>query len=195
MAVESTSGYAGAAGAESGALSALVVPEPLPTGRLTRAALAVVRIVVAMMWIQNVNWKIPSDFGRSRNSDLYHFVSGAVEHPVLAPYTWVVQHVVLPNFTLFGYITLLTEFALGAFLLAGLFTRLFAAVGILQSGAIALSVLNTPGEWHWSYYLMISAHLLLLAFAAGRVAGVDGLLRPRWRRSNGLPARLALAAS
>ena len=76
-----------------------------------------------------------------------------------------------------------------------MFTRLFAAVGIAQSGAIALSVLNTPGEWHWSYYLMISAHLLLLAFAAGRVAGVDGLLRPRWRRSSGLPARLALVAS
>jgi len=195
MAVESTSGYAGTAGAQPPARTDDEVPEPLPTGPLTRAALATVRVVVALMWIQNVNWKIPSDFGRERNSDLYHFVTGAVDHPVFAPYTWVVQHLVLANFTLFGYLTLVTEFALGAFLLAGLFTRLFAAVGVLQSGAIALSVLNTPNEWHWSYYLMICAHVLLLAFAAGRVAGVDGLLRPQWRRSSGLLARLAMVAS
>lgn len=195
MAVESASGYAGAAGVQPVARAEHGAPEPLPSGPATRAALAGVRVVVALMWIQNVNWKIPPDFGRSRDADLYHFVKGAVDHPVLAPYSWVVEHVVLPNLTLFGYLTLVTEFALGAFLLAGLFTRLFAAVGILQSGAIALSVLNTPGEWHWSYYLMIVAHVLLLAFAAGRAGGVDGLLRPRWRRSRGLPARLAMVAS
>jgi uncharacterized membrane protein YphA (DoxX/SURF4 family) len=169
--------------------------EPLESGRLSRALVAVVRIVVALMWIQNLNWKIPPDFGRSRKADLFAFVQDAVTHPVVPAYSWLVEHLILPNLTLFGYVTLLTEFGLGVFLLAGLFTRLWALVGIAQTVAITLSVLNTPGEWHWAYFLMLAAHLLLFATAAGRVAGLDGILRPLWRHSTGRLARLAVIAS
>ena len=174
----------------------VVVPlEPLANGRLSRALVAVVRVVVAMMWIQNLNWKIPPDFGRDRKADLFAFVQDAVTHPVVPAYSWLVEHLILPNLPLFGYLTLLTEFGLGVFLLTGLLTRLWALVGVAQSVAIALSVLNTPGEWHWAYYLMIAAHLLLFATAAGRVAGLDGVLRPGWRRSRSRVARLAVIAS
>jgi thiosulfate dehydrogenase (quinone) large subunit len=158
------------------------VLEPLEAGRPTRVLVAGVRVVVAMMWIQNLNWKIPPDFGRARKADLFAFVQDAVTHPVVPAYSWLVEHLILPNLTLFGYLTLLTEFGLGVFLLTGLLTRFWALVGIAQSLAIALSVLNTPGEWHWAYFLMIAAHVLLFATAAGRVAGLDGVLRPLWRR-------------
>jgi thiosulfate dehydrogenase [quinone] large subunit len=170
-------------------------PEPLDVGRTSRALLAGVRVAVAFLWIQNLNWKIPPDFGRDRNADLYAYVQDAVEHPVFPPFSWVVEHVVLPNFIPFGYLTLLTEFALGVFLFAGLLTRLFALVGIAQTVAITLSVLNTPNEWHWAYFLMLAAHVVLLATAAGRAYGLDGLLRPGWRRSSGRLARAAVAAS
>ncbi len=176
-------------------IGAAPAPEALDSGRLTRPLVAGIRIVVALMWIQNVNWKIPPDFGRDRRADLWGFVNDAVVHPVFPPYSWVVEHVVQPNFIAFGWLTLLTEFGLGVFLLTGLLTRLWALVGIGQSLAIALSVLNTPGEWHWSYYLMIAAHVLLFAVAAGRAGGLDGLLRPVWRRSPGPLARLAVLAS
>ncbi len=169
--------------------------EALDGGRLTRGLVAGVRVVVALMWIQNLNWKIPPDFGRARHADLWRFVNDAVVHPVVPAYSWVVEHVVQPNFVAFGWVTLLTEFGLGVFLLAGLFTRFWALVGIAQSLAITLSVLNTPGEWHWSYFLMIAAHVLLLAVAAGRAGGLDGLLRPIWRRSSGPLARWAVLAS
>ncbi len=172
-----------------------VTAEPLDVGPLSRRLIVGVRIAVALMWIQNLNWKIPPDFGRDRQADLYSYVEEAVRHPVLAPYSWVVEHLVLPNFVFFGWITLLTEFALGVFLLTGLLTRLWALVGIAQSLAIALSVLNVPGEWHWAYYLMIAAHLVLFAVGAGRVGGLDGLYRPLWRRSERLPARWAVLAS
>jgi thiosulfate dehydrogenase (quinone) large subunit len=169
--------------------------EALDTGRLTRPPVAAVRIVVALMWIQNLNWKIPPDFGRARRADLWGFVNDAVEHPVVPAYSWVVEHLVLPNFVAFGWLTLLTEFGIGVFLLAGLLTRLWALVGIAQSLAITLSVLNTPGEWHWSYFLMIAVHVLLFSVAAGRAGGLDGVLRPSWHRSSGLLARLAVLAS
>ncbi|MFE3452515.1 hypothetical protein ACFXJ8_26695, partial [Nonomuraea sp. NPDC059194] len=74
---------------------------------LPRAApglLAFVRVAVALMWIQNVGWKTPgSDFGRAgRPGGLYLFTSYAVDHPVFPPYAWLVEHVVLPNFLIFG---------------------------------------------------------------------------------------------
>ncbi len=167
----------------------------IPTGRPTRAVLAAVRIAVGLMWLQNVNWKRPPDFGQAAENGLYQYTSYAVENPVLAPFSWLVQNVIFPNFVLFGWGVLLAEFCLGAFLLVGFLTRFWAIVGILQTLAITLSVLNTPAEWQWSYYLMFAAQFVILATAAGRVTGVDGLLRPRWSLSSGRPARIAMALS
>jgi thiosulfate dehydrogenase [quinone] large subunit len=147
------------------------------------------------MWVQNLNWKIPPDFGRDEGGGLYGWVRGAVDRPVLAPYSWIVEHLVLPHFVVFGYLTLLTEFALGVFLMVGLLTRLWALVGIAQTLAITFSVLNTPHEWHWTYYLMLIAHLVLLATAAGRAHGLDGVFRPNWRHSDARLARLAVMSS
>jgi thiosulfate dehydrogenase [quinone] large subunit len=167
----------------------------IETGRAARAVLAAVRIAVGLMWLQNVNWKRPPDFGQAAHNGLYQFTSDAVKHPVLEPFTWLVQHVIYPNFALFGWGVLIMEFCLGAFLLVGFLTRFWAAIGILQTLAITLSVLNTPGEWQWSYYLMFAAQFVILATAAGRIAGVDGLLRPRWSIIQGRPVRIAMVLS
>ncbi len=160
--------------------------------RMSRWIIVLARVGLAFLWIQNVSWKSPGDnFGRNSGTGLYGYTVDAVTHPVFAPYASFVKHVVLPNFTFFAWMTLLVEAALGAFLLVGLATRFFALVGVVQSVAIMLSVLNLPGEWHWSYYLMIIGHLFLFATAAGRVGGLDGLLRPRWLASGRPLMRLA----
>ena len=115
-----------------------------------------------------------------------------MDHPVLAPWAWLVQHVILPNFTPFGWLTLILESSIGAFLFIGLATRLWALVGIGQTIAITLSVLYTPGEWAWSYFLMLLAHITLFATAAGRYYRLDGVLRDRWLAAPGrLPRLLA----
>lgn len=147
------------------------------------------------MWFVNAGWKRPPDFGEDAGKGLYRFTSDAVEHEVFGPFAWVVDNVVLPNFTAFGWLVLLTEAALGAFLLLGLFTRFWALVGVAQSVAIALSVLNAPDEWPWSYYLMIAANLSLYATAAGRYFGLDGVLRPLWSQRPTRASRLALRCS
>jgi thiosulfate dehydrogenase [quinone] large subunit len=171
--------------------------EPLEDSRGVRIGLAAVRVGVALLWVQNAGWKTPPDFGANDSpvSGLRKFTGYAVEHEVFPPYAWLVDNVVLPNFTLFGWLVLLVEAALGAFLLIGLATRFWAAVGIAQTLAITLSVLNAPEEWHWSYFLMLIAHVALLATAAGRSYGLDGLLRRRWRRSDSRLAALLLRAS
>ncbi len=155
---------------------------------IARGGVAALRIGVGLLWIQNVAWKVPPDFGEHANTGLYFFTRFAVDRPVFPPYAGFVEHVVLPNFAFFGWMTLLIEAGLGAFLLVGLATRFWAVVGVAQSLAIMLSVLNAPGEWHWSYYLMILAHVAVFATAAGRSFGVDGVLRPGWQKS---PGRLA----
>lgn len=165
------------------------------TGPATRVVLAAVRIAVGLMWLQNVNWKRPPDFGQASHNGLYQYASDAVKHPVLEPFTWLVKNVIYPNFDVFGWGVLIVEFCLGAFLVAGFLTRFWAVIAILQTIAITLSVLNTPGEWQWSYYLMFAAEFVILATAAGRVAGVDALLRPRWSLSTGRPSRIAMVLS
>ncbi|RZU31140.1 DoxX family protein [Blastococcus saxobsidens] len=169
--------------------------EPLDTGRGSRGAVAAVRVVVGMLWVANSGWKTPPDFGQDTGTGLFRFTRYAVEHPVFPPYTWLVDNVVLPNFVLFGYAVLLLEAALGAFLLVGLATRLWAVLGMVQTTAITLSVLNAPDEFPWTYYLMFAAHVVLFATAAGRTAGLDGLLRPLWHRSDGRVARILMRVS
>ncbi|MEP7054060.1 MAG: DoxX family protein [Actinomycetota bacterium] len=169
---------------------------PLDSSRLSRALIAVVRVAAAFLWIQNAGWKIPPTFGKDANpSGLFEWASKAVKYPVFPPYSWLVEHVVLPHFTLFGWGVLVVESSLGAFLLIGLATRFWALVGIGQTLAITLSVLNAPGEWHWSYFLMLMVHLVLFAVAAGRYGGLDGVLRPRWQTSQSPLARILMRVS
>ncbi|GAB3232131.1 hypothetical protein GCM10027447_27660 [Glycomyces halotolerans] len=158
--------------------------------------IAATRIGVAFLWIDNVSWKRPPDFGEGEPpSTLYRWVLNGIEYEVLAPWAWFLENVVVPNFTVFGWLVLAIETSLGAFLLIGLFTRAAALLGLVQTVAIALSALAAPHEWYWAYLLMGLVHLLLLATAAGRYGGMDGLLRPHWQRRTGPLPRLMKAAS
>jgi thiosulfate dehydrogenase [quinone] large subunit len=171
--------------------------ERLDDSRIGRPLIAVVRIGVAFLWIQNLGWKVPPSFGEGSTppEGLYQFTRYAVDYPVFTPYANFVDHVVLPNFVAFAWLTLLLEACIGAFLLIGLAVRFWALVGAAQSLVITLSVLNAPNEWHWAYYLMILSHLALFAVAAGRAGGLDGALRPVWRQSTGRLARTLLTVS
>jgi thiosulfate dehydrogenase [quinone] large subunit len=168
---------------------------PALEGRASRAAIWLVRIVVALVWLQGAGWKRPPDFGESTASGLYRYTAYAVDYPVFGPWKWFVQDVVLPNFTAFGWLVLITEAALGAFLLIGLATRFWAIVGALQALAIGLSAANGPNEFGGTYWVLVVANLALFATAAGRVGGLDGVLRPAWRASRRRIARWMAACS
>ncbi|MGA8208848.1 MAG: hypothetical protein WB798_01705 [Nocardioidaceae bacterium] len=143
-------------------------------------ASAFLRVLVGLLWLYNVSWKRPPDFGQDRDNGLWHFTLAAVENPVFPPYSWVVEHLVLPVFPLFGWGVLVAETALAVMLLTGSFVRLAALLGVAQSLAIGLSVAQTPGEWPWSYWMMIGIHVVLLFSAAGSVLAVDAWrARPR----------------
>jgi uncharacterized membrane protein YphA (DoxX/SURF4 family) len=149
------------------------------TDRLTSPLIGSMRIVVGLLWLANLEWKRPPDFGLINKNGLYKYVDSAVRNPVFGPYSWFIENVVLKQYRLFGWITLLVEAVVAACLILGLFTRFAALVGALLSVSILLSVLyyDQQYEWPWSYYLMIAIHLLLVATLAGRHWGLDGVLR------------------
>ncbi|WP_299444788.1 hypothetical protein [uncultured Phycicoccus sp.] len=133
------------------------------------------RILLGFLWLWNVNWKIPPDFGEAGGRGLYKFTAFAVSDPVLPPYSYVVEHVVLPNLAVFGWGVIVAETALAVLLLSGAWIRAAAALGIAQSLAIGLSVAFAPNEWPWAYLLMLGAHVALLASSSGRYLAVDAI--------------------
>lgn len=147
--------------------------DEVPRGHALAAT--ALRVLLGLMWLYNVAWKRAPDFGQDAGNGLFKFTSYAVSHPVLPPYSWVVEHAVLPHFQVFGWVVLAAETTLAVLLLTGTWVRGAAALGVAQSVAIALSVAYAPAEWPWSYWLMIGAHVVILFSSAGRVLSVEAL--------------------
>jgi hypothetical protein len=155
-------------------ISALLSP-PAPDAKSGQIALTFLRILVGLIWLRNVLWKVPPDFGEGRRTGLYFWSNLAIEHPVFPPYSWLVEHLVLPNFTLFGWGVLVVESLLAILLLTGTAVRLAALLGVAQSIAIALSVAAAPNEWPWAYAMMIGIHAVLVFAPSAQYAAVDAL--------------------
>jgi hypothetical protein len=146
-----------------------------PQAKSGQIALTGLRLLAGLMWLENVVWKVPPDFGERTGRGLYFWTTRAVEFPVFKPFSWIVEHLVLPNFTLFGWGVFVVESALAVLLLTGTAVRLAALLGIAQSVAIALSVAEAPNEWPWAYAMMIGIHTVLLFAPSAQYAAVDAL--------------------
>lgn len=150
-------------------------------GRCRGPALGLARITVGLLWLANVHWKVPNDFGETSGGGLYKFSESVTRNSPFAPFTWVTEEIVLPNFGIFGWFTLIVETALAMLLIVGYRTKPAALVGAAMSIPIGLSVLyyDRADEWSWAYILMFTAHVMVWASDAGAHLGVDGVLRRR----------------
>ncbi len=119
-----------------------------------------VRWLLGLMWLSNVNWKVPTEFGGLRN-----FIQYGVDHPVAPGSGWVFENLVLPQMGLFGWLTLFVEVAVAANLLSGRFLRTTAVVSAGLSVGIGLAVANAPNEWYWAYLLMLGLSIAVLVQA------------------------------
>jgi uncharacterized membrane protein YphA (DoxX/SURF4 family) len=142
--------------------------------KASNASIGIVRMMVGAMWLANANWKRPTEFGGKTGGGLARWIDEGIKNPVFPPYSWFLEHVVRAHLGLFGWFTLLSEALIAALLILGWRTRLVALGGAAMSMGIALTILRTPNEWPWAYYLMVGIHLLLAAIGAGEHLGLDG---------------------
>ena len=136
-------------------------------GTAARFGPTVLRWTAALLWLANVNWKVPPDFGRSgdRCSGLCRYVEAGAEFPVAPGSEWFFEEIASPNLALFGWVTLIVEAVLVVLLVSGRFVRIGAVLGMAMSAGIGLAVANAEDEWYWSYLLMIALHLAILVTA------------------------------
>ena len=145
--------------------------------------IAISRILIGLLWLVSLRWKLPPDFAPAAGRGLMDWFELEAQYPAFEIYGSVVASVVIPNFRLFAWIVFLLELLTGISLLAGLLTRLGAAAGLLMSLNLAVGLLEVPGEWPWSYIMMVMWHSVFIVTAAGRLWGIDARLRQsRYRK-------------
>jgi thiosulfate dehydrogenase [quinone] large subunit len=146
--------------------------------RLPGWPLALFRIAYGLLFLDMAWQKAPwVGYGWLRG-----FIEKEIASPAFGWYAAFLRDVVLPNFTLFAFVTFVVELSLGVALFLGVLTRLAGAGGFLWQVQIALGAFNVPGEWYWIWPLL-TLPLFCFAFTgAGRVLGVDHWLEPELER-------------
>ena len=153
-----------------------VTTAPITLSERSLLVLALVRIFVGYLWFQQLFWKLPPDFaGLHRyvvREGLYTFVPG---------YSWIIQHIFLPNFLFLGAGTWVAEFLVGISLMLGVFSRFGAVLATLLAVQLYVGLAVAPGEWYWTYGMLVLLGVALAAIPAGRRLGIDQWLAPRLR--------------
>lgn len=149
----------------------------------TAYALAGLRIFTGVLWLANLAWKLPPDFGKDDPEGLLYSFELAGGDAVLGFLRDLMSDVVIPNFTAFASLVFAVELVAGVLLTAGVLTRIGALIGTVQAIVITLLVVQAPSEWFWTYAMLIVLNLVCL------VADTDERLslRPALRRLRGAP--------
>jgi thiosulfate dehydrogenase (quinone) large subunit len=158
--------------------------------------LGLARILYGLLWWQQSKWKVPlDDFGRKSGGGLWFWVQQEIQYPTVLAYKDFLVNVLIPHWTFFGYMTLVTETFIGVTLILGLFTRLGAFVALGMAANITLGILSVPHEWGWTYTMLIMFGAIFLLTGAGRSFGVDAFLGPRLEEAAAGGNRAARALS
>jgi uncharacterized membrane protein YphA (DoxX/SURF4 family) len=153
---------------------------------------ALARILYGYLWWQQSAWKVPSDdFGRKSGGGLWYWVQQQIQYPTFAAHKAFLVNVMIPHWTLFGWMVLITETFIGTTLMLGLGTRLGSVVAIGMAANITIGILSVPHEWGWTYTMLIVFPVVFLLTDAGRSFGVDSLLAPPLDRAAANGSRLA----
>ena len=87
-----------------------------------------------------------------------------------------------------GMIVFLQELAIALSLITGTFVPVIGGLlGLVMQINLLIGNYSVPGEWFWTYPLLIVSHLALTLDRAGRVLGVDGWLARRVETDSAYP--------
>ena len=136
------------------------------------------RTTIGLLWLVSLRWKLPPAFSAPEGQrSLLDWLQLEVAHPTVGLYATFVAEVVIPNFIFFAWLTFLIELVIGLSLLLGLFTWAGSILGLCWSLNLAVGLLEVPGEWPWSYLMLIMWHALFLVSIKQQAFGLDS-----WRK-------------
>jgi thiosulfate dehydrogenase [quinone] large subunit len=158
---------------------------PVTLSERSLLLLALVRIFVGLLWFQQLFWKLPPDF-----AGLHRYIVEEGKYTFLPGYAFVIQHVFLPNFRLLGAFTWTAELVVALCLLYGLFTRFGAILATVLAIQLYIGLAYAPGEWYWTYGMLVLLGLALVALPAGRRLGADQWLVLRLETQTSRVARV-----
>lgn len=135
--------------------------------------IALARILLGLLWLAALRWKLPPDFDPGSERSIEQWLDLAVVHAVVPGYGSFVDSVLLPNVTAVSWLVFLAELAVGVSLLLGIWARVGSLFGLALSMNLAAMFIAVPGEWPWSYLMLIMWHGTLLVSDPGRLWGFD----------------------
>ena len=134
------------------------------------------RALMGIVWLSLLFGKLPPNFGRHAHDGLTHTFQLAERHAAIGPLRDLVRRLVIPHFTVFGWIIFLLELVTGLLLLTGWYTRLGAWVGLGSSLVMVLFLGHTPHSWRFALVLFVAWHVVLLATPCARRLSLDDRL-------------------
>lgn len=155
------------------------------------AALAVLRILSSYSWLSGAfsgkDAKFSPDFlsGAGLAMRITDPLNGFAHTAVTPSIARLLTGTVLPHAQLFAWLIALSELAIGASMLLGLFARLGGLLAIVRALANILVAghSSSGAETIGHNYMLALAGLVVLISAAGRAYGIDGWLVRRFPRS------------
>ena len=147
---------------------------PITVSESSALILALARIFTGYLWFQQLYWKLPPDF-----AGLHRYVVREAQFTFIPGYSYIIQHVFLPNFILLGAGTWTAELIVALCLLFGVFSRFGGLLATILALQLYIGLAYAPGEWYWTYGMLVLLGVVFLAFPAGRRLGVDQWLAPR----------------
>ena len=139
--------------------------------------LAGLRILAGVIWLANLTWKLPPNFGKDDPEGLLYSFNRAEQYAVVEPLRNLMHDVVIPHFTLFGWLVFGVELVAGVLLTLGFMTRLGGLIGTVQAIVIMALIVQAPNEWLWTYVMLVILNSLSLYAPTNARLSVD-----RWRR-------------
>jgi hypothetical protein len=162
------------------------VAPPITLSERSSNGLALLRILVGYLWFQQLFWKLPPTF-----AGLYGYVVRESQHAIIPGYGTLLQHTFLAGcpslstptgcmaFVPLAACVWTAELVVTISLLFGLFTRFGAILATILALQLYVGLAYSPGEWIWTYGMLVLLALFLVAVPAGRRLGVDYWLAPR----------------
>jgi len=135
-----------------------------------------VRVAVGYLFLSAGLQKLHNGFVAPGNLTKFLSMSKAPQW-----YSAFIHNVVIPNETVFAYLVLVGEIAVGICLIIGLFTRYAALAALLMNLNYFIASQGSPGGPQTNT-IFIACDIAIFLSGAGIALGLDSVLRTRFKR-------------